>query len=74
MIAQRVGNPTDDQVSSLAALTNFFSIVSPLLPIRVGRARESRKTRSALAHEQGLRHEAQAALVKSEEEREKQVT
>ncbi|CAM9476157.1 unnamed protein product, partial [Ectocarpus sp. 12 AP-2014] len=30
------------------------------------------KTRSALAHEQRLRHEAQAALVKSEEEREKQ--
>ncbi|CAM9849265.1 unnamed protein product, partial [Ectocarpus sp. 6 AP-2014] len=30
------------------------------------------KTRSALAHEQRLRHEAQAALVKSEEEWEKQ--
>ncbi|CAM9115372.1 unnamed protein product, partial [Ectocarpus sp. 4 AP-2014] len=30
------------------------------------------KTRSALAHEQRLRHETQAALVKSEEEREKQ--
>ncbi|CAM9148060.1 unnamed protein product, partial [Ectocarpus sp. 8 AP-2014] len=77
--AQRLKSKTNERVSLRAELIEregkekYLKSNVAVLGNRVSSLdHDLWKTRSALAHEQRLRHEAQAALVKSEEEWEKQ--